>query len=155
MNDNEKKELTERQRMAGVLNIVCVCIKYAEENDMDFQDVIADLLEGTHELAYSVMLVTTIEELKNKKYISGTVELVKDLEFDAGNLGEIKAEGIIYTESVFENIAITLRGKIFMKTHWFLQGVSVFYERYKDDIKDVGKAALAGALVQTFGPRIR
>ena len=69
MNDNEKKELTERQRMAGVLNIVCACIKYAEENDMDFQDVIADLLEGTHEFAYGVMLVTTIEELKNKKYI--------------------------------------------------------------------------------------
>lgn len=153
MNDNEKKELTERQRMAGVLNIVCVCIKYAEENDMDFQDVIADLLEGTHEFAYGVMLVTTIEKLKNKKYISGTVELVKDLKFDAGNLGEIKAEGIIYTESVFENIAITLKGKFFMKTNEFWKGALAFYERYEDDIKEVGKATLKGVLVQVFMKR--
>ena len=72
------------------------------------------------------------------------------MEFDAGNLGEIKAEGIIYTESVFENIAITLKGKFFMKTNEFWKGALAFYERYEDDIKDVGKATLAGVLVQAF-----
>lgn len=127
-------QLTEKEQELLVLCIVKECIAYAEKNNKTFEDVLnEDLFPAEANTGFAEMVCKTIEALKNKGYINGTVELEYEIELDADSdtFEEESTDAIDFSSCIFENINISAKGNIRLGT-----------EGFKEVSKEFGKKAL-------------
>lgn len=129
-------QLTEKEQELLVLCIVKECIAYAEKNNKTFEDVLnEDLFPAEANTGFAEMVCKTIEALKNKGCIDGTVELkyeIKlELDADSDTFEEESTDAIDFSSCIFENINISAKGNIRLGT-----------EGFKEVSKEFGKKAL-------------
>lgn len=129
-------QLTEKEQELLVLCIVKECIVYAEKNNKTFEEVLnEDLFPAEANTGFAEMVCKTIEALKNKGYINGTVELeyeIKlELDVDSDTFEEESTDAIDFSSCIFENINISAKGNIRLGT-----------EGFKEVSKEFGKKAL-------------
>lgn len=77
------------------------------------------------------MVCKTIEVLKDKGYINGTVELEYEIEIDPDTFEDKSTDAIDFSLCTFENINISAKGNIRLGT-----------EGFKEVSKEFGKKAL-------------
>lgn len=105
------KNLTAKEQMIVTLYIVDACVKIAEEEQEDFQDVLVDyILANVANESFSELVCKNIKILKDKDFISGTVEVEDTSNSDAENDIEVSYEELCN----FENISITGNGELLM-----------------------------------------
>lgn len=129
-------QLTEKEQDLLVLCIVKECIAYAEKNNKTFEEVLnEDLFPAEANTGFAEMVCKTIEALKNKGCIDGTVELeyeIKiELDADSDTFEEESTDAIDFSSCIFENINISAKGNIRLGT-----------EGFKEVSKEFGKKAL-------------
>lgn len=129
-------QLTEKEQELLVLCIVKECIAYAEKNNKTFEEVLnEDLFPAEANTGFAEMVCKTIEALKNKGCIDGTVELeyeIKlELDADSDTFEEESTDAIDFSSCTFENINISAKGNIRLGT-----------EGFKEVSKEFGKKAL-------------
>lgn len=129
-------QLTEKEQELLVLCIVKECIAYAEKNNKTFEEVLnEDLFPAEANTGFAEMVCKTIEALKNKGCIDGTVELeyeIKlELDADSDTFEEESTDAIDFSSCIFENINISAKGNIRLGT-----------EGFKEVSKEFGKKAL-------------
>lgn len=129
-------QLTEKEQELLVLCIVKECIVYAEKNNKTFEEVLnEDLFPAEANTGFAEMVCKTIEALKNKGCIDGTVELeyeIKlELDADSDTFEEESTDAIDFSSCIFENINISAKGNIRLGT-----------EGFKEVSKEFGKKAL-------------
>lgn len=129
-------QLTEKEQELLVLCIVKECIAYAEKNNKTFEDVLnEDLFPAEANTGFAEMVCKTIEALKNKGYIDGTVvlkyEIKLELDADSDTFEEESTDAIDFSSCIFENINISAKGNIRLGT-----------EGFKEVSKEFGKKAL-------------
>ena len=125
-------QLTEKEQELLVLCIVKECIAYAEKNNKTFEDVLnEDLFPAEANTGFAEMVCKTIEALKNKGCIDGTVELEYEIELDPDTFEEESTDAIDFSSCIFENINISAKGNIRLGT-----------EGFKEVSKEFGKKAL-------------
>lgn len=125
-------QLTEKEQDLLVLCIVKECIAYAEKNNKTFEDVLnEDLFPAEANTGFAEMVCKTIEALKNKGYIDGTVELEYEIKIDPDTFEEESTDAIDFSSCIFENINISAKGNIRLGT-----------EGFKEVSKEFGKKAL-------------
>lgn len=125
-------QLTEKEQDLLVLCIVKECIAYAEKNNKTFEEVLnEDLFPAEANTGFAEMVCKTIEALKNKGYIDGTVELEYEIKIDPDTFEEESTDAIDFSSCIFENINISAKGNIRLGT-----------EGFKEVSKEFGKKAL-------------
>lgn len=125
-------QLTEKEQELLVLCIVKECIAYAEKNNKTFEEVLnEDLFPAEANTGFAEMVCKTIEALKNKGYINGTVELEYEIKLDPDTFEEESTDAIDFSSCIFENINISAKGNIRLGT-----------EGFKEVSKEFGKKAL-------------
>ena len=125
-------QLTEKEQDLLVLCIVKECIAYAEKNNKTFEDVLnEDLFPAEANTGFAEMVCKTIEALKNKGCIDGTVELEYEIKIDPDTFEEESTDAIDFSSCIFENINISAKGNIRLGT-----------EGFKEVSKEFGKKAL-------------
>lgn len=129
-------QLTEKEQDLLVLCIVKECIAYAEKNNKTFEDVLnEDLFPAEANTGFAEMVCKTIEALKNKGCIDGTVvlkyEIKLELDADSDTFEEESTDAIDFSSCIFENINISAKGNIRLGT-----------EGFKEVSKEFGKKAL-------------
>jgi hypothetical protein len=129
-------QLTEKEQELLVLCIVKECIAYAEKNNKTFEDVLnEDLFPAEANTGFAEMVCKTIEALKNKGCIDGTVvlkyEIKLELDADSDTFEEESTDAIDFSSCIFENINISAKGNIRLGT-----------EGFKEVSKEFGKKAL-------------
>lgn len=129
-------QLTEKEQDLLVLCIVKECIAYAEKNNKTFEEVLnEDLFPAEANTGFAEMVCKTIEALKNKGYIDGTVvleyEIKLELDADSDTFEEESTDAIDFSSCIFENINISAKGNIRLGT-----------EGFKEVSKEFGKKAL-------------
>ena len=129
-------QLTEKEQELFVLCIVKECIAYAEKNNKTFEDVLnEDLFPAEANTGFAEMVCKTIEALKNKGCIDGTVvlkyEIKLELDADSDTFEEESTDAIDFSSCIFENINISAKGNIRLGT-----------EGFKEVSKEFGKKAL-------------
>lgn len=129
-------QLTEKEQELLVLCIVKECIAYAEKNNKTFEDVLnEDLFPAEANTGFAEMVCKTIEVLKNKGCIDGTVvleyEIKLELDADSDTFEEESTDAIDFSSCIFENINISAKGNIRLGT-----------EGFKEVSKEFGKKAL-------------
>lgn len=129
-------QLTEKEQDLLVLCIVKECIAYAEKNNKTFEEVLnEDLFPAEANTGFAEMVCKTIEALKNKGCIDGTVvlkyEIKLELDADSDTFEEESTDAIDFSSCIFENINISAKGNIRLGT-----------EGFKEVSKEFGKKAL-------------
>lgn len=129
-------QLTEKEQELFVLCIVKECIAYAEKNNKTFEEVLnEDLFPAEANTGFAEMVCKTIEALKNKGCIDGTVvlkyEIKLELDADSDTFEEESTDAIDFSSCIFENINISAKGNIRLGT-----------EGFKEVSKEFGKKAL-------------
>ena len=129
-------QLTEKEQELLVLCIVKECIAYAEKNNKTFEEVLnEDLFPAEANTGFAEMVCKTIEALKNKGCIDGTVvlkyEIKLELDADSDTFEEESTDAIDFSSCIFENINISAKGNIRLGT-----------EGFKEVSKEFGKKAL-------------
>lgn len=125
-------QLTEKEQDLLVLCIVKECIAYAEKNNKTFEEVLnEDLFPAEANTGFAEMVCKTIEALKNKGCIDGTVELEYEIKIDPDTFEEESTDAIDFSSCIFENINISAKGNIRLGT-----------EGFKEVSKEFGKKAL-------------
>ena len=129
-------QLTEKEQELLVLCIVKECLAYAEKNNKTFEEVLnEDLFPAEANTGFAEMVCKTIEALKDKGCIDGTVELeyeIKlELDVDSDTFEEESTDAIDFSSCIFENINISAKGNIRLGT-----------EGFKEVSKEFGKKAL-------------
>ena len=129
-------QLTEKEQDLLVLCIVKECLAYAEKNNKTFEDVLnEDLFPAEANTGFAEMVCKTIEALKNKGCIDGTVvlkyEIKLELDADSDTFEEESTDAIDFSSCIFENINISAKGNIRLGT-----------EGFKEVSKEFGKKAL-------------
>lgn len=129
-------QLTEKEQELLVLCIVKECIAYAEKNNKTFEEVLnEDLFTAEANTGFAEMVCKTIEALKNKGCIDGTVvlkyEIKLELDADSDTFEEESTDAIDFSSCIFENINISAKGNIRLGT-----------EGFKEVSKEFGKKAL-------------
>ena len=129
-------QLTEKEQELLVLCIVKECIAYAEKNNKTFEEVLnEDLFPAEANTGFAEMVCKTIEALKNKGCIDGTVvlkyEIKLELDADSDTFEEESTDAIDFSSCTFENINISAKGNIRLGT-----------EGFKEVSKEFGKKAL-------------
>lgn len=129
-------QLTEKEQELLVLCIVKECIAYAEKNNKTFEEVLnEDLFPAEANIGFAEMVCKTIEALKNKGCIDGTVvlkyEIKLELDADSDTFEEESTDAIDFSSCIFENINISAKGNIRLGT-----------EGFKEVSKEFGKKAL-------------
>ena len=125
-------QLTEKEQDLLVLCIVKECIAYAEKNNKTFEEVLnEDLFPAEANTGFAEMVCKTIEALKNKGCIDGTVELEYEIKIDPDTFEEESTDAIDFSSCIFENINISAKGNIRLGT-----------EGFKEVSKEFGKRAL-------------
>lgn len=129
-------DLNEKEYEVLVMGIVDACIKYSEENHMDFEEVLTDQLFANKANAkFSEMVCKTIKTLHDKGYINGTVELKYADEYYGKTLEESATGEINSGMSTFADISITPKGKEFMRGKNFKELSKNFLEKAMTAIK--------------------
>ena len=129
-------QLTEKEQDLLVLCIVKECIAYAEKNNKTFEEVLnEDLFPAEANTGFAEMVCKTIEALKDKGCIDGTVvlkyEIKLELDADSDTFEEESTDAIDFSSCIFENINISAKGNIRLGT-----------EGFKEVSKEFGKKAL-------------
>ena len=129
-------QLTEKEQELLVLCIVKECIVYAEKNNKTFEEVLnEDLFPAEANTGFAEMVCKTIEALKDKGCIDGTVvlkyEIKLELDADSDTFEEESTDAIDFSSCIFENINISAKGNIRLGT-----------EGFKEVSKEFGKKAL-------------
>lgn len=125
-------QLTEKEQELLVLCIVKECIVYAEKNNKTFEEVLnEDLFPAEANTGFAEMVCKTIEALKNKGCIDGTVVLKYEIKMDPDTFEEESTDAIDFSSCIFENINISAKGNIRLGT-----------EGFKEVSKEFGKKAL-------------
>lgn len=125
-------QLTEKEQELLVVCIVKECIAYAEKNNKTFEEVLnEDLFPAEANIGFAEMVCKTIEALKNKGCIDGTVELEYEIKIDPDTFEEESTDAIDFSSCIFENINISAKGNIRLGT-----------EGFKEVSKEFGKKAL-------------
>ena len=129
-------QLTEKEQELLVLCIVKECLAYAEKNNKTFEEVLnEDLFPAEANTGFAEMVCKTIEALKNKGCIDGTVvlkyEIKLELDADSDTFEEESTDAIDFSSCIFENINISAKGNIRLGT-----------EGFKEVSKEFGKKAL-------------
>mgnify|MGYP001055308274 FL=1 len=140
-------QLSQKEQELLVLEIVDACIQYSEEKQMDFARELEDLVfVGKADTRFSEMVCKTIESLHSKKYIAGTVELVYETEMDIDTFEESTTDDIDFSQTIFENISITAKGRALMGAETFKEAGKSFMEKVKPVIKCIASTALQTAV---------
>lgn len=140
-------QLTEKEQELLVLCIVKECIVYAEKNNKTFEEVLnEDLFPAEANTGFAEMVCKTIEALKNKGYINGTVELeyeIKlELDADSDTFEEESTDAIDFSSCTFDDIRISEKGNKLLSAKE-LKGVNKdFGKKVKAVIKCIGTTAL-------------
>lgn len=134
------RKMSSKEQKVITMCVVQACLQYANENQKAFEDVLnEDLFPAKASQEYSDMVCYNIKQLVDDGYLDGEVEL----EYDELEPGEDASKGICVTFSSFENISITEKGNIFIKTGNF----GVIAAEVKDVavpiLKTIGNATLA------------
>ena len=129
-------QLTEKEQDLLVLCIVKECLAYAEKNNKTFEEVLnEDLFPAEANTGFAEMVCKTIEALKNKGCIDGTVvlkyEIKLELDADSDTFEEESTDAIDFSSCIFENINLSAKGNIRLGT-----------EGFKEVSKEFGKKAL-------------
>ncbi len=129
-------QLTEKEQDLLVLCIVKECLAYAEKNNKTFEEVLnEDLFPAEANTGFAEMVCKTIEALKDKGCIDGTVvlkyEIKLELDADSDTFEEESTDAIDFSSCTFENINISAKGNIRLGT-----------EGFKEVSKEFGKKAL-------------
>lgn len=129
-------QLTEKEQELLVLCIVKECLSFAKEHNKSFEEVLnEDVFPNQANVEFAEMVCKTIEVLKDKGYINGTVELEYEIELeldaDSDIFEEESTDTIDFSSCIFENINISAKGNIRLGT-----------EGFKEVSKEFGKKAL-------------
>ena len=129
-------QLTEKEQELLVLCIVKECLIFAKEHNKSFEEVLnEDVFPNQANVEFAEMVCKTIEVLKDKGYIDGTVELGYEIELeldaDSDTFEEESTDAIDFSLCTFENINISAKGNIRLGT-----------EGFKEVSKEFGKKAL-------------
>lgn len=131
-------ELTQVQRNIFVLELVKACLNYSKDTKKSFDEILnEDIFPDVANESYSQMVCSTIKELNEQGYISGTVELSFESEFDAETLEETDSDIIDASSSIFDNIEITFKGEAYIGVENFKAAGKDFYNNIKPVIKAV------------------
>lgn len=136
-------QLTEKEQELLVLCIVKECIVYAEKNNKTFEDVLnEDLFPAEANTGFAEMVCKTIEALKNKGCIDGTVELEYEIKIDPDTFEEESTDAIDFSSCTFDDIRISEKGNKLLSAKE-LKGVNKdFGKKVKAVIKCIGTTAL-------------
>lgn len=129
-------QLSEKEQELLVLCIVKECLRFAKEHNKSFEEVLnEDVFPNQANVEFAEMVCKTIEVLKDKGYINGTVELGYEIELeldaDSDTFEEESTDAIDFSLCTFENINISAKGNIRLGT-----------EGFKEVSKGFGKKAL-------------
>ena len=129
-------QLTEKEQELLVLCIVKECLSFAKKHNKSFEEVLnEDVFPNQANVEFAEMVCKTIEVLKDKGYINGTVELEYEIELeldaDSDTFEEESTDAIDFSSCIFENINISAKGNIRLGT-----------EGFKEVSKEFGKKAL-------------
>lgn len=142
-------QLSQKEQEVLVMEIVDACIKHSKENQMDFAEVLEELVfVGEADTEFSEMVCKTIESLYGQGYINGTVILEYELEFDEETLEENTTDIIDFGMSTFTDISISPKGKELIGEKIFKEIGKNFLEKAKPVIKCIATTALQ-ATVET------
>lgn len=125
-------QLSEKEQELLVLCIVKECLRFAKEHNKSFEEVLnEDVFPNQANVEFAEMVCKTIEVLKDKGYINGTVELEYEIEIDPNTFEDKSTDAIDFSLCTFENINISAKGNIRLGT-----------EGFKEVSKEFGKKAL-------------
>ena len=125
-------QLSEKEQELLVLCIVKECLRFAKEHNKSFEEVFnEDVFPNQANVEFAEMVCKTIEVLKDKGYINGTVELEYEIEIDPDTFEDKSTDAIDFSLCTFENINISAKGNIRLGT-----------EGFKEVSKEFGKKAL-------------
>lgn len=138
-----KTQLTEKEQELLVLYIIKACLSFAKENGKTFEEVLnEDLFANEANIEFAEMVCKTIETLKNKEYINGTVELEYEIEIDPETFEEESTDAIDFSLCIFENISISLKGDAKLGMEGFKEVSKNFAQKALPIIKCIGTTAL-------------
>lgn len=140
-------QLTEKEQDLLVLCIVKECIAYAEKNNKTFEDVLnEDLFPAEANTGFAEMVCKTIEALKIKGYIDGTVvlkyEIKLELDADSDTFEEESTDAIDFSSCTFDDIRISEKGNKLLSAKEFKGVNKDFGKKVKAVIKCIGTTAL-------------
>lgn len=146
-----KLNLSEKEQEIITLYIVKGCIKFAEESNQEFEDVLyEEIFANQASQPYSQMICRNLEILKTKGYIDGIVEIEYEPIEDLQTKEETTTNIIALEFSTFENISITTRGKIEMQLDQMKDGTKQFIDKALPIIKYVGSEVLSATIQSVF-----
>lgn len=103
-------QLSEKEQELLVLCIVKECLRFAKEHNKSFEEVLnEDVFPNQANVEFAEMVCKTIEVLKDKGYINGTVELEYEIEIDPDTFEDKSTDAIDFSLCTFENINIGSR----------------------------------------------
>ena len=140
-------QLTEKEQDLLVLCIVKECIAYAEKNNKTFEEVLnEDLFPAEANTGFAEMVCKTIEALKDKGYINGTVEfeyeIKLELDVDSDTFEEESTDAIDFSSCTFDDIRISEKGNKLLSAKEFKGVNKDFGKKVKAVIKCIGTTAL-------------
>ena len=135
--------LTEKERELLVLCIIKECLSYAKEYDKTFEEVLnEDVFANIVNVEFAETVCKTIEALKNKGYINGTVEIEYEIEIDPKTFEEETIDAIDFSLCTFEDITISLKGNMKLGMEGFKEVSRDFAQKAVPVIKCIGTTAL-------------
>lgn len=145
-------QLSQKEQELLVLEIVEACLKYSEESQLEFEEVLHEQVFASNHpyIEFMEMVCRTAESLNSRGYIAGTVEIVYKTEFDEDTLEESPTDEINFYTTSFENIGITAKGRAFMGAETFKGLGKNFMEKATPVIKCIASTALQEVIETAF-----
>ena len=135
---------TAKEKELFVMHIVQGIIEISEKENISFSEAMEDnVFVAEANLQLSELICKTMELLYDKGCISGTLEIVREIELDIEDLDkETGTDNIDFYECVMEDISITSRGKLLFAKE-SLENIGIgFISKAKSIIKELPTIAL-------------
>ena len=119
-----------RARVIGIMHCK-ECLRFAKEHNKSFEEVLnEDVFPNQANVEFAEMVCKTIEVLKDKGYINGTVELEYEIEIDPDTFEDKSTDAIDFSLCTFENINISAKGNIRLGTEGLKRSVKSLVRKH-------------------------
>lgn len=144
-------QFTEKEQRIVVLEIVKGCIEYAKEKQKTFEEVLHEDVFAQHvDESFSEFICKNIKLLHEQGYIEGTVELEYEIEMDDNTFEETTIDTIDLGNCTFEDIHISLKGKMEMEADSFKEVGKDFLKKSKPIIDCIASTVLQTIVTSAF-----